>query len=327
MTKRIKGLDKTRSLRNDEFYTLYSEVERELSRYTGLFSGKVVYCNCDSYYDSQFVKYFIDNFISLGLKCLVCTNYVDRFYPFREGYHGEEPYFVSITEVVPGMGLRDLVSLGGNSLSVLSGDGDFRSEECVNILRDCDIVVTNPPFSLFREYFPAISSSGKDFVLLCGHSHLPQKGVVPLLLSGKVGLGYSSGDMRFRVPCGDCITLSRLCWLTSLPLGRECVKLPLVKSYDSSLYPYYDNYDAIEVSRVSDIPRDYYGLMGVPLSYLFKHNPEQFEILGASRYFSTPELSGYYTGDRRSVDLDYTVSVGGVVKMFRVFIRRVDACP
>lgn len=307
-----KNLNSARKAKKDEFYTQISDIEKELQHYWAHFRGKTVLCNCDDPYESNFFKYFALNFNQLGLKKLICTCYngspvqgTELITFFKE--FNEEPkkvaYKVEITEVKDMNGdgavdLSDVKILLQNDKNVMSllETGDFRSKECVDLLKEADIVVTNPPFSLFREYLMLLINYNKEFVIIGNVNAISYKEVFPLIKSEKVWLGPSitSGDRKFNVPddyplnaagCGidqngkRFIKVKGVRWFTNLDHKKRHEKLDLVCKYFPEEYPHYDNYDAIEVSKTANIPCDYEGIMGVPITFLDKYNPEQFEIV------------------------------------------------
>ncbi len=307
-----KNLNSARKAKKDEFYTQISDIEKELLHYWAHFRGKTVLCNCDDPYESNFFKYFALNFNQLGLKKLICTCYngspvqgTELITFFKE--FDEEPkkvaYKVEITEVKDMNGdgavdLSDVKILLQNDKNVMSllETGDFRSKECVDLLKEADLVVTNPPFSLFREYLMLLINYNKEFVIIGNVNAISYKEVFPLIKSEKVWLGPSitSGDRKFNVPddyplnaagCGidqdgkRFIKVKGVRWFTNLDHKKRHEKLDLVCKYSPEEYPHYDNYDAIEVSKTANIPCDYEGIMGVPITFLDKYNPEQFEIV------------------------------------------------
>lgn len=307
-----KNLNSARKAKKDEFYTQISDIEKELQHYWAHFRGKTVLCNCDDPYESNFFKYFALNFNQLGLKKLICTCYngspvqgTELITFFKE--FNEEPkkvaYKAEITEVKDMNGdgavdLSDVKILLQNDKNIMSllETGDFRSKECVELLKEADLVVTNPPFSLFREYLMLLINYNKEFVIIGNVNAISYKEVFPLIKSEKVWLGPSitSGDRKFNVPddyplnaagCGidqdgkRFIKVKGVRWFTNLDHKKRHEKLDLVCKYSPEEYPHYDNYDAIEVSKTANIPCDYEGIMGVPITFLDKYNPEQFEIV------------------------------------------------
>lgn len=302
-----KNLNAAKRAKKDEFYTQLSDIERELQHYWPHFRGKSVLCNCDDPYESNFFKYFALNFNQLGLKRLVCTCYNgspvqgSELLLHFEGFD-EEPkklaYKVEITEVKDENGdgavdlsdVRYLLQNSRNALSLLQ-TGDFRSPECVELLKEADIVVTNPPFSLFREYIGQLMEYGKKFLIVGHQNAITYKEVFPLIKENRVWLGYGfkGAAAHFFSPYEDTATagdhrknmirVSGVTWYTNLDIPKRNEELDLVRRYSAEEYPKYDNYDAIEVGKTVDIPCDYAGLMGVPITFLDKYNPKQFEIM------------------------------------------------
>ncbi|MBQ3011702.1 MAG: adenine-specific methyltransferase EcoRI family protein [Oscillospiraceae bacterium] len=318
------SFDRAKKAKQDEFYTQLTDIEKEMRYYRKHFKGKTVFCNCDDPYESNFFKYFVLNFNKLGLKKLIATCYeTSPIMGTKLKYHtdsngqisflsdtgelefegNKRPYKAVVTTV------RDTTGDGGidmfdvaelfrsreNQLIELDGDGDFRSPECLKLLKESDVVVTNPPFSLFREYVSTLLEYNKNFIIIGSQNAITYKEFFPLLMQNKVWLGYGNGDMSFRVP--DYFepretrfwideegqkwrSLGNIAWFTNLDIRKRHEEMILVKRYSPELYPRYDNYDAIEVSKVADIPCDYAGLMGVPITFLDKYSPDQFEILG-----------------------------------------------
>lgn len=244
--------------KNDEFYTQYCDIEAEIKHYRKCFRGKVIYCNCDNPKYSQFYRYFKNNFNRFGLKKLIVT------------YHKKGSKVCKI-EIYSGVTLK----------KQMKGDGDFRSEECIELLRKCDIVVTNPPFSLFREYVAQLIKYKKKFLIIGSMNAITYKEIFPLLKDNQIWLGYTS-PKEFLQADGSIKKFGNILWYTNLDHKKRHEPLDLRGVYyDPEKYPKYDNYDAIEVSRVQDIPCDYYEAMGVPITFLDKFCPEQFEIVGA----------------------------------------------
>ena len=255
--------------KNDEFYTQITDIEKELSNYKDFFKGKVVYCNCDDARESNFFKYFSKNFEFLGLKKLITTGYKAEGKGVVLIYEGDKNgnYKVEDNEIV----VREL-----------EGSGDFRSEECVEFLKEADVVVTNPPFSLFREYIKQLMDYGKKFLVIGSMNAITYKEIFPYIKDNELWLG-NQNVKEFRSPNGEIKKFGNILWYTNIQHKKRNTPLDLYKRY-SNEYPKYDNYDAIEVSKVSDIPMDYDGVMGVPITFLDKYCPEQFEIVGLDRY-------------------------------------------
>lgn len=258
------NLHNAKAAKNDEFYTLLSDVSAELKHYRQHFKGKVVFCNCDDPTYSAFWKYFHLNFEFLGLKKLISTHYDPERPTYKMEYCGGDD---NNTE----MGVK----------TPLEGNGDFRNQECIDILDEADIVCTNCPFSLFREYLAQLIEHDKKFLIIGNKNAITYKEVFPLLKDNKIWLGYESPS-EFNTPIGLTKKVQGLCrWFTNLDIAKRAEKIILWKKYTTEEYPQYDNYDAINVNRTSEIPADYSEKMGVPISFLDKYNPEQFEIVGA----------------------------------------------
>lgn len=336
--------------KNDEFYTQLVDVEAELRHYRDQFRGKVVFCNCDDPYESNFFKFFAMNFNHLGLKKLITTSYVgspitgEQLSLFNvDGMPKDVPekaaYRVEITEVPDAnrdgaIDLSDveyLLKNEHNVLTLLAGNGDFRSDECLALLDESDIVVTNPPFSLFREYVGQLVRHGKQFLILGNQNAITYPETFRLIKENRLWLGYdNSGEKWFRVPThyDHTITESRIKvedgvrylsfgnmgWFTNLDTTKRHDTVTLYKRYSPAEYPTYDNYDAIEVSRYTDIPYDFDGAMGVPITFLDKYNPDQFEILGWTRgraEFEARPTKRYVNA--RQINPDGTESNGGKI--------------
>ena len=306
-----KSLAAANKAKNDEFYTQLSDIENELRHYKQHFKGKTVFCNCDDPYESNFFKYFAINFNHLGLKKLICTCYASS--PVVYTVVGEEqsdrkPYKIEITEVkdLNADGAVDLTdielllkSVDGQP-TLLQGDGDFRSEECIELMKQADIVATNPPFSLFREYVAQLIEYNKKFIVIGSQNAITYKEIFPLFKENKLWLGYGfkGGNAYFSIPNQETsrfangvydnetglVKFRNCAWFTNLDIDKRHEEMTLYKSYNPDEYPKYDNYDAIEVSKTAEIPIDYYGAMGVPITFMDKYNPEQFEIIGCADY-------------------------------------------
>lgn len=285
--------------KNDEFYTRLTDIEKELRHYRKHFKGKIILCNCDDPFESNFFKYFVLNFNKLGLKKLIATCYatspisnqqlsLSKVLGNDETKEGR-PYKAVVTKIYDATGdggidmldVAELFKMGENELTELKEDGDFRSEECLELLKEVDIVVTNPPFSLFREYVATLVEYNKKFVIIGNKNAITYKEIFPLIKDNKIWLGEMVPS-DFMTPDGKLSgKLSGLTrWFTNLDIKKRHEDLILIKRYNEDDYPKYDNYDAIEVSKVKNIPYDYEGVMGVPITFLDKYNPDQFEILG-----------------------------------------------
>lgn len=308
-----KSLHSAMQQKKDEFYTQLKDIEDELKHYKDQFRGKIVYCNCDDPFESNFFRYFVLNFKSLGLKKLITTSY--RPSPIANtqiGLFGDDKTIAPakgrpkitankfvINEVgdINGDGAFNLSDVAeklkankNNEWTPLEGDGDFRSPECVELLKQSDVVVTNPPFSLFREFIGQIVSNNKKFLIIANKNSITYKEIFTLIKDNKLWLGYRNinKDMWLVVPEGekyekivDGVKLKHImaCWLTNLDTTKRHEEFTMYKPFKPENYPKYDNYDAINVNVVAEIPRDYDGAMGVPITFLDKYNPDQFEII------------------------------------------------
>lgn len=309
-----KNLHKANKAKKDEFYTQLVDIEKELKHYKDQFKGKVVYCNCDDPFESNFFKYFAANFNALKLKKLIATSYSGS--PIIGGQlslfdvagsKGKNPLKIEINKVsdnnasgsIDMADIEWLLKHDANVATPLKGSGDFRSDECIELLKEADIVVTNPPFSLFREYVTQLFENNKKFLILGNQNAIIYKEIFNFIKLNKLWLGYDNGGTKwFQVPKDyDIPTESRIkvengvkyfsmgsiMWFTNLDTTKRHEELTLYKKYSATEYPKYDNYDAIEVSKFHDIPIDYKGVMGVPITFLDRYNPEQFEIIGSNR--------------------------------------------
>ena len=309
-----KNLNSAARAKKDEFYTQIGDIENELRHYQKFFAGKTVLCNCDDPYESDFFKYFTIYFNQLKLKKLIATCYVGSPVVQTEldffGTVNENPAFdkrknaikfeVSEVRDFNGDGATDLLDVqwllknNKNVVTYLEGDGDFRSPECVAALREADVVVTNPPFSLFREYVAQLVNYDKKFLIIGNVNAITYKEIFPLIMQNKIWLGYGFPSMVafFRSPYEDIASASQhregmirnsgVHWFTNMDVSKRHENILLFRSYEKEpeRYPRYDNYDAIEVSKTMNIPCDYDGVMGVPITFLDKYNPDQFEIVG-----------------------------------------------
>ena len=336
--------------KQDEFYTQLSLVESELKHYRPHFKGKTVLCNCDDPYESNFFKYFAMNFNALGLKKLVTTcfasspvtgkefqYFVDKggqlsFVPSANNTPIQEenerkPYKVEITEVTDENkdGRVDLADVEylmrnkKNTMTLLDGDGDFRSPECVELLKEADIVVTNPPFSLFREYISLLEEHQKKYAIIGNMNAVTYKEIFPMIAENRLWLGYNSGHFWFKVPDSYEIKktdfkideqgqkwrrMGNICWFTNLDIDKRHENMTLFRSYSPDKYPKYDNYDAVNVDRTVDIPCDYYGVMGVPITFLSQYNPEQFEIVAFRKGNDGKDLVYSFTDNSQAVHVE-----------------------
>lgn len=344
-----KNLNAAKVAKKDEFYTQLSDIERELQYYWQHFSGKVVLCNCDDPYESNFFKYFALRFNQLGLKKLICTCYNGSPVTGNElaihfdGFDDDEPkkiaYKVEITEVKDENGdgavdLSDVQYLLKNDKNVLSilKTGDFRSQECIELLKEADIVVTNPPFSLFREYIGQLMEYQKKFLIIGHQNAIHYKEVFPLIKDNLVWLGYGfkGAAGHFFSPYEDVATagdhkenmirVSGVTWFTNLEIPKRHEMLDLVCRYSPDEYPEYDNFEGIDVGKTVDIPFDYDGVMGVPDTMLYSFNPEQFEIIGLGNGDLAKQI-GITKNYRGRTDLAFTKDGKHKCPYSRILIR------
>jgi hypothetical protein len=313
-----RSLSAAKAAQQDEFYTQLSDIEKELRHYTKHFKNKTVLCNCDDPKVSNFFHFFSHNFEKMQLKKLVTTCYKNCDADLFSQHTDERGIYLEYNGDKNDNRVPDPDEIG---IHKLKGDGDFRSGECVKLLTQADIIVTNPPFSLFREYVTQLVEHKKKFLILANQNTLSTKDIFELVRDGKLWLGYNHGDMAFRIPDhyearetrfwidehGDkWRSFGTMCWLTNLDIAKRHEDLILYKTYDQKLYPTYDNFDAIEVTKVEDIPLDYGGVMGVPAGFLTKHNPDQFEIVGITKTWCGMATKKYPT--QTQVDADGTKS-------------------
>ena len=318
------GLSKAKNAKKDEFYTSYEVIQAEINHYEDKFKNKTVLCNCDDPFESNFCKFFLRNFNYLKLKRLICTSYSTSPIVGQQltlvGWN-EEPikrgngYVMDISEVpmANGRGVSDsdidsLLKSKNSGVKKLKGDGDFRSVECIEYMKQADVVITNPPFSLFREYVAQLIEYEKNFLIIGNVNAITYKEIFPLIKDNKMWLGASihSGDRKFYVPddyplkasgCGEdengrkFIRVKGVRWFTNLDYTKRHEELVLYKKYygNEEEYPKYDNYDAINVDKTADIPCDYFEYMAVPITYTDKYNPDQFEIINANDIRTNPD--------------------------------------
>jgi len=278
------NLHNAKKQKNDEFYTRLEDIEKEMCHYREHFRGKVIYCNCDDPKESNFFKFFSLQFEFLGLKKLISTGYKENGHGVAYIYEGDKN----------GNNLPDDSEI---QTYELQGNGDFRSDECVEFLKESDVVVTNPPFSLFREYIAQLVEYNKKFLVIGNKNAITYKEIFPLIKENKMWLGfYSPSD--YILPNGEMTkSVSGLCrWFTNLEHDHRNRPLDLAQRYDPRYYPKYDNYDAIECSKVVDIPRDYDGVIGVPITFLDKYCPTQFKIVGCTESEGKGFSNGLWLG-------------------------------
>lgn len=331
--------------KKDEFYTQLSDIENELRHYKQHFRGKTVLCNCDDPKISNFFKYFALKFKDLGLKRLIATCYKNQDVDLFSQNECEKAVYI-IYDGIPG--IDHIPTADEIEVKALKGDGDFRSQECIELLKEADIVCTNPPFSLFREYVAQLVEYKKQFLIIGHQNAIGYRDCFKLLKDNKMWLGYGfkGGATHFISKYADeavagnhvegMIRVSGVVWFTNLEIEKRHEDLILYKSYSPEEYPKYENFDAINVDKTAEIPADYQGVMGVPLTFMDKYNPEQFEIVGLGIATSglecgvkpyTPEHKRYRkeVQKRGAVDGDLYMVINGeiVVPYTRILIRRV----
>lgn len=348
-----RSLGSAKAAKDDEFYTQLSDIEKELRHYKKHFKGKVVYLNCDDPRESEFFHYFSYNFEKLRLKKLIAACYKSQDMDLFSQENSERAIYLEYEgdkdgDRIPG---RDEIEV-----QYFDGDGDFRSPESIALLKQADIVVTNPPFSLFREYVSQLIEHKKKFLIIGSMHAVTYKEVWPHIQHHRVWLGVTragTGQMWFRVADDFPVksgqrtdengqrwqTIGNSAWFTNLDHAKRHEELILYKSYDSGHYPTYDNYEAVEVSKAVEIPSDFSGIMGVPITFLGKHNPDQFDIMGTTesndpdnphrtRWYSSQECREAYVerfGKPGVYDLNAAAVVNGEKKFKRILIRRKEA--
>lgn len=346
-----KNLREAKKNKNDEFYTQLEDIEKELNHYADQFKGKIVLCNCDDPYESNFFKYFVLNFNRLGLKRLISTCYksspvsgkefsdLPLFSDENNRAHGYK-IIVDKVEYRPdkGLGLSDIKEMlkdGRLKVETLQGDGSYSSPECLKLLDEADIVVTNPPFSLFRNYIATLVEQNKLFLILGNMNAITYKEVFKLIKENKVWVGYAFNvTYIYKTPYKNTLESNRkyvisknynpdegyvkvpaVTWFTNLDVKRRHDFLDCFSKYDKDKYPKYDNYDAINVDKVSDIPGDYDGVMGVPITFLGSYNPDQFDIVSISNNKTT--LNGLMNNPKDT-------EINGKRKYARILIKKVE---
>lgn len=318
-----KNLHSAKKGKNDEFYTQLEDIERELKHYKEHFRGKVVYCNCDDPRVSNFFHYFSYNFEKLGLKKLITICYKNQSRDLFSDNQSEVAIYLEYNGDKNGDNVPNVEEIG---VHTLKGDGDFRSQESIELLKQADIVVTNPPFSLFREYVAQLMAYDKKFIIIGHQNALTYKEIFPFIKENKMWLGYG-----FKRNCAHFINkhyedyatdidhkegmirVSGIQWYTNLDIKKRHEDLIMYKTYSNEEYPKYDNYDAIEVSKTVEIPMDYDGVMGVPITFMNKYNPEQFEIIGCSYEYGRP------ANWDKSINMNVTINGINIYK--RLLIR------
>ena len=320
-------LNEAKKAKKDEFYTQLSDISNELKHYRKHFKDKVVYCNCDDPRVSNFFQYFALNFEKLGLKKLITTCYKNQSMDLFSQNDSEQAIYLEYFGDKNGNNLPDPEEIG---IKPLKGNGDFRSKESIDLLTQADIIVTNPPFSLFREYVAQLIEHDKKFIIVGHQNALTYKEIFPLIKENKLWLGYGfkGGAGHFinehyedYATAADrkegMIRVSGVVWFTNLDISKRHEDLILYKNYNDEDYPTYDNYNAIEVSKTNEIPCDYDGIMGVPITFMNKYNPEQFEIIGATE----SEGKGFSNGLWNEKSNVAQAMINGKKVYKRIFIR------
>ncbi|MBQ8273034.1 MAG: adenine-specific methyltransferase EcoRI family protein [Bacteroidaceae bacterium] len=334
-----KNLNKAKEAKKDEFYTQLEDINNEMRHYREHFRGKTVLCNCDDPRVSNFFTYFAYNFEYLGLKKLITTCYKNQDMDLFSTNKSEQAVYLIYEGDKNGNRIPDVEEIG---VQPLKGDGDFRSAECVELLKEADIVVTNPPFSLFREFVAQLMAYDKKFLIIGNVNALSYKEIFPLIQSNRMWFGASihSGDRKFWVPddyglnaagCGidetgrKYIRVKGVRWFTNLDYKERHEDLILYKLYAPEEYPRYVNYDAIEVSRTEYIPCDYDGVMGVPITFIDKYNPDQFEIIGIGLELANMDIIRKRLGKLNGGPRLYLDKDGELVRLYeRILIRKIQ---
>ena len=328
--------------KNDEFYTQLPDIENELRHYSRHFRGKVVYCNCDDPRVSNFFHYFSYNFDHLGLKKLITACYRNQERDLFSRHDSERAIWLEYKGNAKGGRVPDVGDIG---IREFEGDGDFRSAECIELLKQADIVVTNPPFSQFREYVAQLVEYGKNFLIIGGQNAITYKEIFPLIKDNRMwlGHGFKNGNAYFKANDNEyyegkqyfdkatgLVKFRNVGWFTNLDHNKRHEELILYKRYSPEEYPIYDNYDAINVDKTAEIPMDWDGPMGVPITFLDKHNPEQFEVMGITdrdnnsglktKEYSLADVPNAGNLNRRGV-----IKIGGELRptYVRLLIKRV----
>lgn len=327
----VKYLHNAKNAKNDEFYTMLSDIEKELKHYKKHFKNKTVFCNCDDPRVSNFFHYFSFNFEQLGLKKLITTCYKNQNADLFSEHKSEKAIYLEYTGDKNKNNIPDAEEIG---IKYLNGDGDFRSKESIELLKQSDIVVTNPPFSLFREYVAQLMKYKKKFLIIGTWNAITYKDIFKLIKENKIWIGINSNrnfsgfivpkhyplsgtEARIDENGNRIVSSNNTCWFTNLDIAKRHEELILYKTYNKNEYPVYDNYKAIEVSKTKDIPMDYKGAMGVPITFMDKHNPEQFEIIWTTDRGGDGMLEEY----KKKHDRFDAPVINGVGIYKRIFIR------
>lgn len=329
-----KNLNKAKEAKKDEFYTQLEDINNELRHYREHFRGKTVLCNCDDPRVSNFFTYFAYNFEFLGLKKLITTCYKNQDTDLFSTQQSEEAVYLIYEGDKNGDHIPNVEEIG---VHPLKGDGDFRSAECIELLKEADIVVTNPPFSLFREYIAQLIEYDKKFLIVGNINATMYKEIFPLIKQNKIwlGIGFNRGNAFFKVPDPSkyaegvynpetgLVKFRNCTWFTNLDHHKRHENLILYKSYTPHEYPKYANYDAIEVAKTELIPYDYDGLMGVPITFIDKYNPNQFEIIGTGLELADMSVIKKKLGKLNGGPRLYLEKDGELVRLYeRIVIRK-----
>ncbi len=307
-----KNLRKASKEKKDEYYTQLADIERELKNYKKHFKNKVLYCNCDDPRISNFFHYFSYNFEKLELKKLIATCYKNQNMDLFSNHDSEQAIHLEYSGDKNGNKVPDPSEIG---IKQLKGNGDFRSVECIELLKEADIVVTNPPFSLFRTYLAQLIQYDKKFLILGNINTISYKESFELIKANKLWLGYNT-VRHFKRPDGTMYETARTFWYTNLDIKKRHEDIVLYKLYNKEEYPKYDNYDAINVDYTKDIPMDYDGVMGVPITFMDKYNPSQFTLLGIMN--TGEENKGIrYKGTEHGRPI-----INGVEKYLRILVKK-----
>lgn len=312
MANKNKNLHQAKENKKDEFYTRIEDIERELYHYRRQFEGKTVLCNCDDPRVSNFFQYFALNFEWLGLKRLICTCYKNNDIDLFSQHDREQAVYIIYDGDKNGNAQIDPEEL---DVKPLKGDGDFRSRECIDLLKQADIVCTNPPFSLFREYVKQLMEYDKKFLIIGHQNAITYQEIFPYFKENRMWLGYGFNrncahfiNTSYEDTATDAdhregmIRVSGVMWFTNLHVKKRDEEMEFIKTYSPDYYPKYDNYDAIDVSKSQDIPEDYDGVMGVPITFMTKYNPQQFEIVGLMASTTVTDINFGYpfvNGERK----------------------------
>jgi hypothetical protein len=295
------ALNSAKSAKNDEFYTQLTDIERELSHYASQLKGQTIFCNCDDPAESNFFLHFLLKFNDYKIKKLITTHYVAEGASYKIEVNNAKTAKEIYQDIKYNCDFnsnwnREMLQ-AKNVIAPLQGNGDFRSPECIELLQKSDIVITNPPFSLFREFVATLVEYRKKFLIISNDNVITYKEIFPLIKENKVWRGYERVK-QFKTAAGDLQSFGNVGWFTNLSTTKRNDCITLYETYSLVKYPKYDNYDAIEVSKVAEIPKDYDGCMGVPITFLDKYNPKQFEIVGQTGVIEPDGICIEYKGGR-----------------------------